>query len=116
MGRSLWIVVGAAVTAVMVGGVRTKASYGDKATIAAEYRVGEQTVRVDVRTELAGDTWRLLDTLAMPVLIRSNMPTLDHAKIGDVEVPVSTELVGQDESRTMLLYPGEYTVQGSTGM
>ena len=98
---------------IVVGDVRTTWSHENKATVSAEYRLGDEDVRIEVRTEYVGDTWKVLDTLAERVLIRTNMPTLDHAKIGDIEVPVTTKPVLDDESQEILLYPGEYTVSGT---
>jgi hypothetical protein len=83
-------VLDAADERIAVGDVRTTWSHENKATVSAEYRLGDENVRIKVRTEYVGDTWKLLDTLAERVLIRTNMPTLDHAKIGDIEVPVTT--------------------------
>jgi hypothetical protein len=105
-------VLGAADERISVGEVSTKSSYADKATVAARYRLGDRDVQIDVRTERVGEAWRLLDTVATPVLIRSNMPTLDHATVGDVEVPASTKPVGLDPTDTILLYPGEYSISG----
>ncbi len=98
---------------IVVGDVRTTWSYENNATVSADYRLGDEEVRIEVRTEHVGDTWRLLDTLAERVLIRTNMPTLDHAKIGDLEVPVTTKPAAGDESQELLLYPGEYPVSGT---
>lgn len=106
-------VLGAANVRIAVGDVRTTWNYENQATVAAEYRLGGENVRIKMRTEYVDDTWRPVDTLAKRVLIRTNMPALDHAKIGDVEVPVTTEAVLDDKSREILLYPGEYTLTGT---
>jgi hypothetical protein len=106
-------VLDAADERIVVGDVRTKWSHENRATVSAEYRLGDEDVRIDVRTEYDGGAWKVLDTLAERVLIRTNMPTLDHAKIGDIEVPVTTEPVADDESQEILLYPGVYTVSGT---
>ncbi len=69
---------------------------------------------VKSRRFLVFTRWRLVDGLAAPVAVRSNIPSLPLT-IGATPIPVQPETAppGPDPDHQVLLYPGTYPVGGA---
>ncbi|MGH3863927.1 hypothetical protein [Actinokineospora sp.] len=60
------------------------------------------------------ERWRVIDPLVVPVVVQTNVPTLDSGSLGAARIPVSGPRLNGFPQRRFLMYPASYQLMGMT--
>ncbi|SDI61388.1 hypothetical protein SAMN05192558_106280 [Actinokineospora alba] len=93
---------------------------GQTAVATVRYELPGHSYSADLRVKREPNSfggleqWRVIDPLVVPVVVQTNVPTLDSGSLGAAKIPVSGPRLNGFPQRRFLMYPASYQLTGMT--
>lgn len=93
---------------------------GETAEATVRYELAGRSYAADLRVKREPNSfggleqWRVIDPLVVPVVVQTNVPTLDSGSLGAARIPASGPKYNGFPQQRFLMYPGSYQLTGVT--